>query len=35
MITAQKLSDLVFSLHDGMQKKEEDLNPTQLKYAQK
>ena len=35
MITTQKLSDLAFSLHDGMQKEEQNLNPTQLKYAQK
>ena len=35
MISTQKLSDLAFSVHDGMHKKKEQLNPSQLKYAQK
>lgn len=35
MITTQKLSDLGFSIHDGMHKSEEKLTPNQLKYAQK
>ncbi|XP_067935698.1 lysophospholipid acyltransferase 6-like isoform X2 [Watersipora subatra] len=35
MISTQKLSDLAFSVHDGMQKEEKQLNPSQLKYAQK
>ena len=35
MISTQKLSDLAFSVHDGMQKKEEQLNPSQRNYALK
>lgn len=33
MISTQKLSDLAFCVHDGMVKEDQELNPTQRKYA--